>query len=109
MKQTIRLGRVAGIPVGVHWSVLVIAALLTQGLAMSFLPASARRGGVHGPAGKPPLAVVDGGVLVGTLDAADISRTAELVALGVPVDLSRRPPAPGDGTGRNRHVDSLMS
>jgi Zn-dependent protease len=41
MKQTIRLGRVAGIPVGVHWSVLVIAALLTQGLAMSVLPASA--------------------------------------------------------------------
>jgi Zn-dependent protease len=40
MKQTIRLGR-AGIPIGVHWSVLVIAALLTQGLAMSFLPATA--------------------------------------------------------------------
>jgi hypothetical protein len=60
--------------------------------------------------GSVPLAVVDGGVLVGTLDAADISRAAELTALGVPVDPSRRPPAPGDETGRQtRHVDSLMS
>jgi Zn-dependent protease/CBS domain-containing protein len=41
MRQTLRLGRVAGIPVGVHWSVLVIMALLVQGLAMSVLPASA--------------------------------------------------------------------
>jgi Zn-dependent protease len=60
--------------------------------------------------GSLPLAVVDGGVLVGTLDAADISRAAELTALGVPVDPSRTPPAPGDETGRQtRHVDSLMS
>jgi Zn-dependent protease/CBS domain-containing protein len=41
MKQTLRLGWVAGIPVGVHWSVLVIMALLVQGLATSVLPASA--------------------------------------------------------------------
>jgi Zn-dependent protease len=41
MRQTLRLGRVAGIPVGVHWSVLVIMALLVQGLATAVLPASA--------------------------------------------------------------------
>lgn len=41
MTQTLRLGRVAGIPVGVHWSVLVIMALLMQGLATAVLPASA--------------------------------------------------------------------
>jgi hypothetical protein len=41
MKQTVRLGRVAGIPVGVHWSVLVIMVLLAQGLAMVYLPATA--------------------------------------------------------------------
>lgn len=41
MKQTIRLGRVAGIPIGVHWSVVVIMALLVQGLAVAVLPASA--------------------------------------------------------------------
>jgi Zn-dependent protease len=39
MRATIRLGRVAGIPVGVHWSLLVIAALLTTSLAGSMLPA----------------------------------------------------------------------
>ena len=38
MRATFRLGRVAGIPVGVHWSLLVIAALLTTSLAGSMLP-----------------------------------------------------------------------
>src|SRR4051794_6534884 len=39
MRATFRLGRIAGIPVGVHWSLLVIAALLTTSLAGSVLPA----------------------------------------------------------------------
>jgi Zn-dependent protease/predicted transcriptional regulator len=41
MRPTIRLGKVAGIPIGVHWSVFVIMVLLAQGLAMSVLPAGA--------------------------------------------------------------------
>ncbi|MFS8477401.1 MAG: site-2 protease family protein [Micromonosporaceae bacterium] len=41
MRQTLRLGRIAGIPVGVHWSVLVIMVLLAQGLALTILPATA--------------------------------------------------------------------
>ncbi|MFF5235537.1 site-2 protease family protein [Dactylosporangium sp. NPDC000521] len=41
MKQTLRLGRIAGFPVGVHWSVLVIMALLAQSLATGVLPADA--------------------------------------------------------------------
>ena len=41
MRQTLRLGRIAGIPIGTHWSVLVIMILLAQGLARSILPASA--------------------------------------------------------------------
>lgn len=41
MRQTVRLGRVAGIPVGIHWSVLVIMLLLAQVLAVSVLPAGA--------------------------------------------------------------------
>jgi len=41
MRQTIRLGHIAGIPVGMHWSVLVIMVLLAQGLAMNLLPAAA--------------------------------------------------------------------
>jgi Zn-dependent protease len=38
MKQTVRLGRVAGIPIGMHWSALVILVLLTEILAWSALP-----------------------------------------------------------------------
>ncbi len=41
MRQTLRLGRIAGIPVGVHWSVLAIMALLAYGLAVGVLPAGA--------------------------------------------------------------------
>jgi Zn-dependent protease/CBS domain-containing protein len=38
VKPTIRLGRVAGIPVGANWSVLGIAALISWTLAVSVLP-----------------------------------------------------------------------
>ncbi|MQA03347.1 MAG: hypothetical protein GEV07_11685 [Streptosporangiales bacterium] len=41
MKQSLRLGRVAGIPVGVHWSVVVITALIAGVLGASVLPAAA--------------------------------------------------------------------
>jgi Zn-dependent protease len=41
MRQTMRLGAVAGIPIEVHWSVLVVMLLLMQGLAVAVLPASA--------------------------------------------------------------------
>lgn len=39
MKQSLRLGRVAGITVGVHWSVVVILALVAYILGTSWLPA----------------------------------------------------------------------
>jgi len=38
MDQDIRLGRIAGIPVGINWSILVIAGLLTWELADLVLP-----------------------------------------------------------------------
>ncbi|BCJ77113.1 zinc metalloprotease [Catellatospora sp. IY07-71] len=41
MRPTLRLGNIAGIPVGVHWSVLLIMLLLGQGLATAVLPAGA--------------------------------------------------------------------
>src|SRR6476620_8696850 len=41
MRQTLRLGRVGGIAVGVHWSVLAIMVLLVEGLAATVLPRSA--------------------------------------------------------------------
>jgi Zn-dependent protease len=47
MKQSIRLGRVAGAPVGAHWSLAVIFALVTWELADSALP------GVYGGGTRP--------------------------------------------------------
>ncbi|MEV5570172.1 site-2 protease family protein [Spirillospora sp. NPDC052269] len=38
MRQNLRLGTIAGIPVGLHWSVLVIMTLITGGLALGVLP-----------------------------------------------------------------------
>ncbi|MCU1428699.1 MAG: rip3 [Actinomycetia bacterium] len=38
MTSTFRLGKIAGIPIGVHWSIVVVAALLTTSLAGSLLP-----------------------------------------------------------------------
>ena len=38
MHESIRLGRIFGIPVGVNWSVLGVAALITWTLAASALP-----------------------------------------------------------------------
>ncbi|MHB1431285.1 MAG: site-2 protease family protein, partial [Streptosporangiaceae bacterium] len=40
MRQSLRLGRVAGIPVGVHWTVGVILLLIADMLGMSVLPAA---------------------------------------------------------------------
>ncbi len=40
MTQSVRLGRVAGIPVGAHWSVAVILAIIAELLAVEVLPAS---------------------------------------------------------------------
>jgi len=41
MKHSLRLGRVAGVPVGVHWSVLVIGALIGVSLGAVVLPEAA--------------------------------------------------------------------
>lgn len=38
MKQTLRFGRIAGIPVGAHWSVLLIMLLVSDTLASTVLP-----------------------------------------------------------------------
>jgi len=40
MRQSLRLGRLAGIPVGVNWSVLVIMALIAYVLAATVLPSA---------------------------------------------------------------------
>ncbi|HZR12516.1 MAG TPA: site-2 protease family protein [Acidimicrobiia bacterium] len=42
MKNSVRLGRIAGVEVGLHWSLLVIGALLAAGLAGGRFPSDAR-------------------------------------------------------------------
>ena len=42
MRQNVRLGRVAGIPVGANWSVIVILAIIADTLAVGVLPAEVR-------------------------------------------------------------------
>ncbi|MEZ5375459.1 MAG: site-2 protease family protein [Acidimicrobiales bacterium] len=42
MTDTIRLGRVAGIPVGIHWSALVVGIAVTVLLALQILPGADR-------------------------------------------------------------------
>ncbi len=46
MKQSIRLGRIGGVPVGVHWSVAVVFGLVTWELAAIVLP-DTYGGGAH--------------------------------------------------------------
>ncbi|BCY09436.1 site-2 protease family protein [Actinoplanes sp. L3-i22] len=41
MRQTVRLGTIRGIPVGAHWSVLVVLLLVADSLAVGLLPAGA--------------------------------------------------------------------
>ena len=59
MHETIRLGRIAGIPVGVNWSVLVIASLIAWTLADSALPEI-----VPGQSGAAYWATATGGALL---------------------------------------------
>ncbi|MFV0259357.1 MAG: site-2 protease family protein [Acidimicrobiales bacterium] len=41
MRPTVRLGRVASVPIGLHWSILLIAAVVVSGLAGTILPSIA--------------------------------------------------------------------
>lgn len=41
MTDSIRLGRISGIPIGLHWSIAIIAGIFTLSLASTILPASA--------------------------------------------------------------------
>lgn len=40
MKQSVRLGRIGGIPIGAHWSVAIILVIITELLATTVLPAA---------------------------------------------------------------------
>jgi len=101
MRQSVRLGRIAGIPIGMHWTVVVIAALITDMLAAGWLPTVIP----HESAGLYWAVAVAGAVLfIAALAAHEIAhaivarrygvqvRSITLWALGGIAELEGEPP-----------------
>lgn len=75
MGSSIRLGRIAGIPVGAHWSLLVIGALLTVTLADGLLPATVEASsGAYWAAGVLGALLFLGSILAHELSHAVVAR-----------------------------------
>ena len=103
MRESLRLGRVAGIPIGLHWSIGLIAAFLTFTLAGTVLPAVA-----PGYAGSAYLgvALVMAVVFLAGIVAHELGHSLVALRNGVGVDgitlfalggvakLDREPPTP---------------
>jgi len=100
MRQSIRLGRIAGIPIGMHWTVVVIAALITD-MLLGVLPTAIP----HQSAGLYWAVAVAGSVLfIAALAAHEIAhaivarrcgvqvRSVTLWALGGIAELEGEPP-----------------
>ncbi|GHA11819.1 site-2 protease family protein [Streptomyces echinoruber] len=83
MKETLPLGRIAGVRVGLHWSVLVIVGLVTVGLAAGRLPEAhpGRPGWAYG--GLALLAAV---VFLASLLAHELAHAVVARRNGVEVD-----------------------
>jgi Zn-dependent protease len=103
MRQSLRLGRIAGIPVGVHWTVGVILLLIADVLGVSVLPA-AREGlptVVYWTVAVLGAAVFAGSLLVHELSHAIVAkrhgvrvRSITLWMLGGVAELDGDPPDP---------------
>ena len=103
MKQTIPLGRIAGIRIGANWSVLVIVALLAQGMAATLLPRTAPG---HGAATYWGVAAGTAVLFVASLLAHELAHAlvarwygirvhrVTLWALGGVAELEDQPPHP---------------
>lgn len=76
MRATIRLTRVAGVDVGVHWSVLVIFALIATSLSAGQFPAlyPGRSAWAYGAAGVSAAVVFFGGLLAHEVSHAVVAR-----------------------------------
>lgn len=103
MTPTIRLGRVAGVSVGAHWSVLVIVALVGQLLALSVLPGAApdHLTAVYWITGMSTALLFLAGLLAHELAHAVVARhygirveRITLWALGGVAELRDEPPTP---------------
>ena len=82
MKQSIRLGRIAGVPVGVHWSVLVIVALIGGILGASVLPGMVPH---QAPVAYWAVAVPGALLFVAALLAHELAHAVVARRKGVPV------------------------
>lgn len=102
VKQSVRLGRVAGIAVGAHWSVAVILVLIADVLAESVLPAAS----AHEPMGlRWMVAAVAAAVFLASLLAHELAhalvarrsgitvRSITLWMLGGVAELEQDPPS----------------
>src|ERR1022692_1109065 len=104
MRQSLRLGKVAGIPVGVHWSVGVILVLIADILATSVLPAALPH---QPPAVTWSVAILAAVVFAASLLAHELAhaiiarrhgvrvRSITLWMLGGVAELDGDPPDPG--------------
>jgi Zn-dependent protease len=104
VKQSVRLGRVGGIPLGAHWSVAVILALIAGLLAVSVLPTAFP----HKPAAEYwAVAVITAAVFLACLLAHELAhalvarrsgvavRSITLWLLGGVAELDGDPPSAG--------------
>jgi Zn-dependent protease/CBS domain-containing protein len=83
MNENLSLGRIAGIHVGLNWSLVVVAALITWSLATSLLPAAApgHTSGAYWAAGA-----VSAFVFLASLLAHELAHSIAAVRRGVRVD-----------------------
>ncbi|MGH3462270.1 MAG: site-2 protease family protein [Kribbellaceae bacterium] len=82
MQETISFGRVLGIPVGAHWSVLVMVIMIADSLAMAVLPALVPG---HGPAEYWATAALAAAFFVGALLAHELAHSLTARRFGLPV------------------------
>lgn len=81
MQDTVRLGKISGIPIGLHWSIALIAGLFTLTLAGTILPAAV------------------GGAAVGTYWLVALATTVALLASIVAHELGHSIVAQNNGVG----------
>jgi Zn-dependent protease/CBS domain-containing protein len=104
VEENVRLGRVAGIPVGMNWSVLVIVWLLAWSLASQYLP-DARPGyapGAYWAVGAVSAVLLVASLLAHELGHALVARRHDVGVEGITLwlfggvsRLERDPPDPG--------------
>ena len=85
MRASFTIGRIAGIPVGVNWSVLIIFGLIAYGLAANRFPAVApgQPGWAYGAAGVGAALAFFGGLLAHEISHALVARRNGIEVSGI--------------------------